>query len=368
MTDFIFIGLDVHQKTIDVALAEGTRDGEVRFYGKINGELSDVDRLIRRLGYKKDGIRIVYEAGPCGYGLYRHLQSQGIHCTVVAPSLTPRRAGDRIKTDRRDAVTLARLHRAGELTGVYVPRPEDEAMRDLTRAREDAKSEERKAKQRLNSFLLRHDRKYSGREKWTRAHRRWLSDQSFEHPAQQIVFQEYVDTVEECERRVERLVEQIREQVEHWRMKPVVEAFQSMRGVSLIVASTLVAEVGDMTRFDEPGQLTAYLGLVPSERSSGERRKQGGITKSGNGHARRVLIQGAWAYQYPARVSRRLRDRREHLPPEVCKIGWKAQVRLCSRYHRLKSRGKLSQVAVTAIAREMAAFLWAIAKEVPVAA
>lgn len=368
MTHFIFIGLDVHQKSIDVALAEGGRDGEVRFYGKINGEPSDVDQLIRRLGYKKDRLRIVYEAGACGYGLYRHLQGRGIHCTVVAPSLTPRRAGDRVKTDRRDAVTLARLHRAGELTGVYVPRPEDEAMRDLTRSREDAKSVERKAKQRLNGFLLRHGRKYSGRQKWSRAHRRWLSDQSFEHPAQQIVFQEYVDSVEECERRVERLVEQIREQVEHWPMKPVVEAFQSMRGVSLIVAATLVAEVGDMTRFDEPGQLTAYLGLVPSECSSGGRRKQGGITKSGNGHARRVLIQGAWTYRYPARVGRRLRDRQEQLPPEVCKIGWKAQVRLCSRYHRLMARGKPSQVAVTAIAREMAAFLWSIAREVPAAA
>ncbi len=368
MTDFIFVGLDVHQKSIDVALAEGSRDGEVRSYGKINGEPSDVDRLFRRLGYKKDRLRVVYEAGPCGYVLCRHLHARGIHCTVVAPSLTPRRAGDRIKTDRRDAVTLARLHRAGELTGVYVPRVEDEAIRDLTRAREDAKSSERKAKQRLNAFLLRHGRKYGGPRKWSRAHRRWLSDQSFEHPAQQIVFQEYIDTIEECERRVARLVEQIGEQVEHWPMKPVVEAFQSMRGVSLIVAATVVAEVGDMTRFDEPGQLTAYLGLVPSESSSGGRRKQGGITKSGNGHARRVLIQGAWTYRYPPRVGRRLRDRREEAPSEVCKIGWKAQLRLCGRYHRLMARGKPSQVAVTAIAREMAAFLWAIAREVPVAA
>lgn len=368
MTHCIFIGLDVHQNSIEVAIAEGSREGEVRSYGKINGELMDVDRLVRRLGYRKERLRVVYEAGPCGYGLYRHLRAQGIDCQVVAPSMTPRRPGDRIKTDRRDAVTLARLHRAGELTAVYVPRPEEEAMRDLTRSREDAKSAERKAKQRLGSFLLRHDRKYSGRQKWSLAHRRWLSDQSFAQPAQQVVFQEYVDAIEECERRVERLTEQIRQQVQRWRLEPVVEAFQAMRGVSLLTAATLVAEVGDLARFKTPAQLTAYLGLVPSEHSSGERRQKGGITKSGNGHARRVLIQGAWTYRLPARVGRRLRDRREKVPPEVCKIGWKAQLRLCSRYRQMVARGKPSQVAVTAIAREMAAFLWAIARQMPAAA
>jgi len=367
MTNFTFIGLDVHKNSIAVAIADGTRAGEVRAYGKIDGDLASVGRLIRRLGVKKERLRIVYEAGPCGYGLFRHLQGQGIHCTVVAPSLTPRRAGDRVKTDRRDAATLARLHRAGELTAVYVPRPEDEAMRDLTRAREDARSAERKAKQRLNSFLLRHGRPYSGRQKWSLAHRRWLSDQSFSDPAQQVSFQEYVDSIEECERRVRRLTEHIGQRVEHWRMKPVVEAFQAMRGVSLIVAATLVAEVGDLGRFDHPEQLMAYLGLVPAEASSGEHRKLGSITKCGNGHARRVLIQGAWTYRHPARVGRRLRDRREQLPVEVCQIGWKAQLRLCSRYRQLVGRGKPSQVAVTAIAREMAAFLWAIARQVPVA-
>lgn len=367
MTHCTFIGLDVHKNSIDVAIAAGFVAGEVRSYGKIGGELTDLDRLIRRLGYPKDRLRIVYEAGPCGYGIYRHLQGKGIHCTVVAPSLTPRRAGDRVKTDRRDSITLARLHRAGELTAVYVPRPEDEAMRDLTRAREDAKSAERKAKQRLNSFLLRHGCHYSGRQKWSLAHRRWLSDQSFTDPARQIAFQEYVDSIEECERRVQRLTDQIGERVGSWRMKPVVEAFQAMRGVSLLVAVTLVAEVGDLGRFDRPEQLMAYLGLVPSENSSGDRRKLGSITKCGNGHARRVLIQGAWTYRHPARVGRRLRDRREQLPSEICQIGWKAQVRLCARYRQLVARGKPSQVAVTAIAREMAAFLWAIARQVPTA-
>lgn len=367
MTYSIFIGLDVHKSSIDVALATESQRGEVRHYGKIGGDLADLDQLLRRLGYREEQLRIVYEAGPCGYNIYRHLKAKGIDCTVVAPSLIPRRPGNRVKTDRRDASTLARLHRAGELTPIYVPHPEDEAMRDLTRAREDAKIAERKAKQRLNSFLLRHDRKYSGGNKWSRAHRRWLSDQSFADPAQQITFQEYIDSIEECERRVARLTDVLAQRVELWRMKPVVEALQAMRGVSLIVAATVVAEVGDLTRFDYPGQLMAYLGLVPSEHSSGEHRRQGSITKTGNGHVRRVLVQGAWTYRYPARVGRRLRDRRENLAPEIAEIGWKAQVRLCSRYRRLIAKGKSSQVAVTAVAREMAAFLWDIAGRVPVA-
>ena len=366
MTHCIFIGLDVHKNSIDVAIAEDDRDSEVRHYGTINGEFNHMDRLFRRLGFKKDRLKVVYEAGPCGYGLYRHLQAQGIDCMVVAPSLIPRRPGDRVKTDKRDAISLARLHRAGDLTAVHVPRLEDEAMRDLTRAREDAKIAEKKAKQRLNSFLLRNERKYTGRQKWSLAHRRWLSDQSFADPAQQIVFQEYVDSIEECERRVLRLVTHIVERVEHWRMKPVVEAYQAMRGVSLIAAVTLVAEIGDLSRFDHPNQVMAYLGLIPSEHSTGGRRRQGSITKCGNGHARRVLIQGAWSYRYPARVGRALRDRRSHLSAEICEIGWKAQLRLCRKYRRMIAKGKPSQVAVTAVAREMAGFLWAIAKHVSV--
>jgi transposase len=365
MTHCIVIGMDVHKNSIDVAIADGILNGEVRYYGKIDAELPDIDRLIRKLGYKKKRLRIVYEAGPCGYGLYRHLQAQGIDCAVVAPSLTPKRAGDRVKTDRRDAITLARLHRAGELTAVYVPRREDEAIRDLLRAREDAKRAQKKAKQRLNAFLLRHGRKYTGKRKWTQAHRRWLSDQSFGDPAQQVVLQEYIDSVQECELRVQRLTEHVRQRVEHWRMKPVVEAFQAMRGVSLIVAATMAAEIGDLSRFDRPEQLMAYLGLVPSEYSSGARRRQGSITKCGNTHARRVLVEGAWAYRYPARVSRHLLKRWENLPEPICAIGWKAQLRLCTRYRRLTARGKPSQVAVTAIAREMAAFMWAIARQVP---
>lgn len=363
-----YVGLDVHKNSIEIALADWGRDNEVRHYGSVGGDLLSLDKVVRRLVSQGRELHFVYEAGPCGYEIYRHLARQGFDCIVVAPSLIPKKSGNRIKNDRRDAEMLARLHRAGELTPVYVPHVEDEAMRDLSRAREDAKSAERKARQQLNSFLLRSGFRYSGKTLWSLAHWRWISDIRMPHPAQQITLQEYVDAVRTCSERIERLTEQIRQLVAQWRLGPVVEALQALRGVSLVVAVTTVAELGDLSRFDHPRQLMAYLGLVPSEHSSGESTKRGGITKTGNGHARRMLVEAAWSYRLPARVSRRLRDRQQSLPQPVWEIAWKAQLRLCARYRRLLAKGKQTQVVVTAIARELAAFMWAIARTVPVPA
>lgn len=360
------VGLDVHKDSIEIVIAETTGAQEVRHYGKINGDMVSLDKAIRKLKRSGSELHFVYEAGPCGYEIYRHLSRQGFHCVVVAPSMTPRRSGDRIKNDRRDAEILARLHRAGELTPVYVPREDDEAMRDLTRARGDAVRALRTARQQLGAFLLRYGHRYPGRTSWTPSHIRWFSDITMPHPAQQITLQEYIHALTECSSRVERLVDQILKLLPQWRLAPVVEALQALRGVAPIVATTTVSEIGDITRFETPRQLMAYLGLVPSEHSTGTSVKRGSITKTGNGHVRRVLVEAAHAYAFPARVSRILLKRQEGLPQPIREIAWKAQVRLCGRFRRLMAKGKLKNKVVTAIARELSGFIWAIAKEVPV--
>ena len=362
-----YVGLDVHKKTIAVAFAD-QGDSEVRPYGVVDSNLSSLDKIVRKLVSRGGEPRFVYEAGPCGYGIYRHMKEQNIECMVAAPSLIPKKSGDRIKNDRRDAIKLARLYRSGELTAVHVPNSEDEAMRDLTRAREDSKNAERKARQQLGAFLLRHGLVYSGKSHWSLAHWRWISDIKMEHEAQQFTLQEYVDTVRSCSQRVERVTEKIRLLAGQWRFGPVVEALQALKGVCLVVAATVIAEIGDLSRFDNPRHLMAFLGLIPTQHSSGDNIKLGRITKTGNGHARRMLIQAAWSYRLPARVSRRLRDRQENLPEKIWKIAWKAQVRLCTRYRRLLARGKPTQVTTTAIARELAAFMWAIFRTVEVGA
>lgn len=358
----LYVGLDVHKNSMDIAIA--ATDGEVRHYGRIGGELKDLDKVIRKLQSKGLDLHFAYEAGPCGYQVYRHLTAKGYRCLVAAPALIPRRPGDRIKCDRRDALTLARLFRAGELTGIRVPDADDEAMRDLTRAREDAVSVERRAKQRTAAFLLRHGCRYPGKSTWGRGHWSWLLKQVMEHPAQQIVLQEYLDAVKEASYRVERITGQIRELVPQWRRAPFVAAYQALRGVQLITAATVVAEVGDLSRFHNPKELMAYLGLVPSEHSSGTSVRRGRITKAGNGHARRVLVEAAWAYRLRARVTRPLLQRQEGLPENIRLIAWKAQLRLCARYRRFLARGKAKQTIVTAIARELAAFFWSISQVV----
>jgi len=359
-----YVGLDVHKKTIEIVTADEGRNGEVRYYGTISGNLAALDKAIKKIKSKGAKLNFVYEAGPCGYEIFRYLTKNGYDCAVVAPSLIPKRAGDRIKTDRRDAEMLARLYRAGELTPVYVPLEEDEAIRDLIRGREDAIEARRKGKQRLLAFLLRHGIRYPGDSYWSSSHLRWLSEIKMPTSAQQITLQEYINAVHECDKRVTRFTKQIEEHVNTWRMKPVVEAFQSLRGVSLLVAATSVAEIGDFSRFANPKQLMAYLGLVPSEHTTGEKVKRGGITKCGNGHVRRSLIEAGQAYSHPARITRPLLKRQEGLPQSVVDISWKAQIRLCARFKRLMAKGKSRNVVVTAMARELCAFMWAISKEI----
>ena len=362
MQNSTFIGLDVHKATISVAIAPGERGGEVRHFGTVPHRPDQVRKLVEKLASGGARLHFCYEAGPCGYGLHRQIVEMGHDCIVVAPSLIPVKAGDRVKTDRRDAVMLAKLHRAGELTAVWVPDAAHEAMRDLVRARATAMRVASKVRQHLQGFLLRHSRIHPGKKGWTGAYRRWLAMVRFTHPAQQIVLQDYIDAVADAEARVERLTGQIADLLPTWSLAPVVDAVQAMRGVGFIVAVTVVAEVRDFQRFDNPRQLMAYLGLTPSEHSSGASVRRGGITKAGSGLARRALVEGAWSYRMQARVSPKLLARLASLPQAVRDIAWKGQLRMCQRYRHLVAAGKAKVVVITAIAREMAGFIWAIAR------
>lgn len=358
--------MDVHKDTIVIAIADEDRQKDVRSYGTIPHTMNAIDKFVRKQVSQGHELRCIYEAGPTGFGLYHYLRGNGVDCLVTAPSMIPKKSGERIKNDRRDALNLARLHRAGELKEIYVPDPEDEAIRDLIRGRDDARQAGRKAKQRLLSYLLRHGYRYSGKSNWTRAHYNWLSDIKMGHPAQQVALQEYIDAVEEMNDRVSRLTKEITKLVKEWRLEPVVSAIQALRGVSLLTAATVIAEIGPLARFSKPAQLMSYLGLVPSEHSSGNSIKRGGITKTGNGYARRALVEASWTYRFPARVSRHLRKRSYELPKSVRDIAWKAQLRLCDRFRRLRAKGKPTQVVNTAIARELIAFIWAISNEIQV--
>lgn len=361
----MFVGMDVHKESIDISIAEEGRAGEVRHYGVIPGDLEALGKVVRTLRAPGRRLRFVYEAGPCGFGIHRHLTTQGEDCVVVSPSHIPKRSGDRIKTDRRDGNALARLHRAGELTAIYIPTAEDEALRDLVRAREDAVGVSTQAKHRLKAFLLRQGRRYPGPARWTIPSRRWLADLSFPSAAPHIALQEYRDTIDEAERRLARLTEQLRQLVPAWRWASVVAALQALRGVSFVTAVGLVAEIGDLQRFQHPRELMAYLGLVPSEHSSGPNVRRGAITKAGNPHARRLLAEAAWAYQGIPRIGRQALYRQEALPKSVRDIAWKAQLRLTTRFRRLVARGKAKPKVATAVARELTGFIWAIAQEVP---
>jgi transposase len=359
-----FIGIDTAKLKNAVAVAEAGREGEIRYLGEFENTPDAVAQLIRKLASRYKRLHVCYEAGPTGYGLYRQIQALGHECIVVAPSLIPRRTGERVKTNRRDAQSLARLLRAGELTAVWVPDETHEAVRDLVRTRAMAVEDYRRKRQHVSAFLLRHGRRYDGKASWRGRHKRWLDGQTFAHPAQRLAYQEMLNAVQAAVERLDRLEAALVELVPDWTMAPVVAAFQAMRGVQFITAVTVVAEAGDLRRFEHPRQLMAFLGLVPSERSTGEIRRQGGITKTGNSRARKVIVEAAWTYRYSAGLGVDHQRRQQDLPASVRDIAWKAQTRLCARYRRMTAKGKRNTVVVVAIAREIAAFLWAIAQQV----
>lgn len=360
-----YLGIDVHADSLAVAVAEAGRNGEVRSLGTIANSPTAVRRLIAKLGGSK-GLRVCYEAGPCGYALYWELARLGVECEVVAPTLIPVKSGDRVKTDRRDAEKLARCYRSGDLTAAWVPDEEHEALRDLVRAREAAKKDQLRARHRLSKLLLRHGRRPPQKTTpWGSKYMQWLRGLHFEQRPLQLALVDYLAEVEHAVARIERLEKAIAEAVESApaAFRQVVAALQTLRGVALLTATTATVEVGTFARFESPRQLMAYAGIVPSEHSTGGpgHARRGGITKTGNAHLRRVLVEAAWTYRNRPLRGRRLRERQKDQPATVVETAWKAQHRLHSRFVRLASRGKRAQVVVTAVARELLGFMWAIA-------
>lgn len=362
------MGLDVHAENIAVALAEAGRDGEVRNYGEIPNTFHSVEKLLRKLGHPDKELRVCYEAGPCGFVLARFLKKKGIACDVIAPSLTPKGSGDKIKTDRRDARMLARLHRAGELTAVHVPDERDEAIRDLCRARTDAVQDQRSARHQLKAFLLRNGYRYGEKSSWTAAHMRYLRELILPHPAMKIVLEEYLQCIDATAERIDRLEVHMQALLDEWHLKPVVLALMGFKGYQIVAAMITVSEIGDIHRFPHPRQLMAYLGLVPSESSSGGSRAQGTITKCGNGHLRWIFNECAQHYRLPPKVSQELTTRQEAIPKthrrQVIEISWRCQNRLHERGRKLAARGKTRQKAQIAMARELAAFVWEVMRAV----
>ena len=365
MSKIRFVGLDVHAETIAVAVAES--EGEVRSLGVIPNHEDSIRRLVKKLG-PAEQLRACYEAGPTGYVVYWQLTALSVKCEVVAPTLVPVKAGDRVKTDRRDAAKLARSYRSGDLTPVWVPDAAHEALRDLVRAREAAKKDHLRARNRLSKFLLRHGwRRPAGMKAWTKRHMTWIKEAvHFEQLAQEITLLDYVHEVDHATARIARLEQAIDEVVKSApaEMQEVIAALQALRGIAQVSAVTILSELGAISRFQAPRQLMGYSGLVASEHTSGERVWQGGITRTGNAHLRRVVIEAAWAYRHRPAVGGVLHKRQEKLSAEIKEIAWKAQHRLNARYRRLTARGKNKQQAITAVGRELLGFIWAIGVQV----
>lgn len=354
----VHVGLDVHKDSITVAAAEPGRE-KARLIGKVVHDVPRLLKVLAKLG-PVDDLHVVYEAGPTGYGLQRALTARGYVCEVIAPSRTPRQSSQRVKTDARDSLELAEYSRAGKLSAVWIPDPADEAIRDLSRAREDAVNNRTQMRQQLKGFLLRHDRRYGGKTSWCGAHDDWLARQSFEAAAAQTAFTEYWQAVKAADERVARLTKALQDSITGWRFESAVDALQALRGVAAVTAIGLVAEIGDLTRFEHPRKLMGYLGLVPSEHSSGERTSRGSITKTGNGHARRLLIEAAWNYRFKARIGKEINARQEGLSEAIRTMAWKGQLRLTGRYAALHERGVQVNKVCVAVARELAGFVWAI--------
>ncbi len=356
----VFIGIDTAKLRNAVAVADAGRTGEVRYLGEIDTTEAATRKLVAKLAAKGAKLTFCYEAGPTGYGLYRLIRSLGHDCIVVAPSLIPAKPGDRIKTNRRDAENLAKLLRAGELTAVWVPDERHEAMRDLSRARESAVDDLKSKRLQISSLLLRLGLHYPGKTTWGKAHRNWLAAQKIEQREQRIVFEELMRAEGQAQARIDRLAAAIRAAVPEWSLADIVTALQAMRGIDVIAAVVIMAEIGDLSRFASPRELMGYLGLVPSERSTGDTVKRGGITKAGNRRARRILVEASWSYRHPPRIGKEKQAKVEAAPEQVREIAWKAQGRLCGRFRSLTKNNKRPTIVVVAIARELCGFVWAI--------
>jgi transposase len=358
----LHLGLDVHKDSITLALAEPGPKGEIRLFGTITNDLHALQKALSRLRKAHPGARleVAYEAGPCGFVIARRLQQLNVPCLVAAPSLIPKQPGAPFKTDKRDARTLARLLRAGELTGVYIPEPTDEAIRDLCRARTDAVDDQRRSRFRLKAFLLRHGYRYQGKANWSQPHMRYLRELVLPHPAMKTILEEYLQGIDAAQARVQRIEDNLETLLESWRLKPAVQALMAFRGFQLVAAMITVSELGDIHRFEHPRQLMTYLGLVPTEASSGPRQRRGAISRCGNGHQRWLLIECAEHYALPPKISKELSRRQEGQSQAVRELSWKAQNRLHRRFMKLLARRLQRNKAKVAIARELCGFIWAL--------